>query len=650
MSAKEEQIRELSAEEVLQKFDKESNKREMSGLWGYIINGICILFAAFQLYTATFGILDAHLQRAIHLTFGFLLIFLLYPTRQSWSKTKMNPIDVLFALAGACSAMYIVYNYNELVLRAGMNTETDFIVALIGTVLVFEAARRVVGWPMIIVAFVFLLYAFFGPYVPGIMAHRGVGMEEMFDHLFFTTEGIFGTPMGVSSTFIYLFILFGAYLEATGLGKFFIDLANAIAGWAAGGPAKVAVLSSGLMGTVSGSSVGNVAGTGSFTIPMMKKLGYRPAFAGAVEAAASTGGQLMPPVMGAAAFLMAEFVGVPYFDVVKAAVIPAMLYYIGVWLGVHYEAKKFGLKGTPRDQLPKFKDLFLEKGHLAIPLIVIIYLLVSGYTPMRSALAAIALSIICACLRKSTRISFKQVIQGLIDGSKGVLGVLIACATAGIIIGVVTKTGVGRKVATALLDLAGGKLLPGMFFTMITSLILGMGVPTTANYVITSTIAAPALIQMQVPVLAAHMFAFYFGIVADVTPPVALAAYAGAGIAGANPMRCGVIAAKLAIAAFIVPYIFVLAPELLMINATAFTITYSALTAIIGMCGVSMSMIGFCQNLLNLPQRLVFLVGGVCMIIPGTLTDGIGIALIIATFFWQKTNKINGPIEQTEEL
>ena len=650
MSAKEEKIRELSAEEVLQKFDKESNKREMSGLWGYIINGICILFAAFQLYTATFGILDAHLQRAIHLTFGFLLIFLLYPTRQSWSKTKMNPIDVLFALAGACSAMYIVYNYNELVLRAGMNTETDFIVALIGTVLVFEAARRVVGWPMIIVALVFLLYAFFGPYVPGIMAHRGVGLEEMFDHLFFTTEGIFGTPMGVSSTFIYLFILFGAYLEATGLGKFFIDLANAIAGWAAGGPAKVAVLSSGLMGTVSGSSVGNVAGTGSFTIPMMKKLGYRPAFAGAVEAAASTGGQLMPPVMGAAAFLMAEFVGVPYFDVVKAAVIPAMLYYIGVWLGVHYEAKKFGLKGTPRDQLPKFKDLFLEKGHLAIPLIVIIYLLVSGYTPMRAALAAIALSIICACLRKSTRISFKQVIQGLVDGSKGVLGVLIACATAGIIIGVVTKTGVGLKVATALLDLAGGKLLPAMFFTMITSLILGMGVPTTANYVITSTIAAPALIQMQVPVLAAHMFAFYFGIVADVTPPVALAAYAGAGIAGANPMRCGVIAAKLAIAAFIVPYIFVLAPELLMINATAFTITYSALTAIIGMWGVSMSMIGFCQNLLNLPQRLAFLVGGICMIIPGTLTDGIGIALIIATFFWQKTNKIKGAIEQTEDL
>ena len=644
MSAKE--IKELSAEEVLQKFDKESDKREMKGFWNIVISAICIIFAVFQLYTATFGILDAHLQRAIHLMFGFLLIFLLYPARRSWSRSKMNPLDVLFAVISAASTLYIVINYHELVMRAGMNNETDFIVGVIGTVMVFEAARRVVGWPMITVALVFMLYAFLGPYVPGILAHRGVGVQEMFDHLYFTTEGIFGTPMGVSSTFIYLFILFGAYLETTGLGKFFIDLANAVAGWAAGGPAKVAVLSSGLMGTVSGSSVGNVAGTGAFTIPMMKKLGYRPEFAGAVEAAASTGGQLMPPVMGAAAFLMAEFVGVPYFDVVKAAVIPALLYYIGVWLGVHYEAKKYGLKGTPREELPKFKTLFVEKGHLAIPLIVIIYLLVSGYTPMRAALAAIGLSIVCACLRKPTRIGFKQIVQGLIDGSKGVLGVLIACATAGIIIGVVTKTGVGLKIATALLDLSGGQLLPAMFFTMLTSLILGMGVPTTANYVITSTIAAPALIQMGIPVLAAHMFAFYFGIVADVTPPVALAAYAGAGIAGANPMRTGVIAAKLAIAAFIVPYIFVLSPELLMINATGFTIIYSTVTALIGMWGASIAMIGFCQNVLNYPQRIMFFAGGICMIIPGVFTDIAGLVLLVLAFLWQRTNKIKGAIKQ----
>lgn len=649
MSVKEKDFKELSADEVMQKFDKESDKREVKGIWNIIINVICIAFAVFQLYTATFGVLDAHLQRAIHLAFGFLLIFLLYPGRKSWSRSSMNPLDVLLAIVGAASALYIVVNYQELVLRAGMNNETDFVVGVIGTLMVFEAARRVVGWPMITVALFFMIYAFVGPYIPGIMAHRGVQVQELFDHLFFTTEGIFGTPMGVSSTFIYLFILFGSYLEATGLGKFFIDLANAIAGWAAGGPAKVAVLSSGLMGTVSGSSVGNVAGTGAFTIPMMKKLGYRPAFAGAVEAAASTGGQLMPPVMGAAAFLMAEFVGVPYFDVVKAAVIPALLYYIGVWLGVHYEAKKYGLKGTPREELPKFGPLFMEKSHLALPLVVIVYLLVSGYTPMRAALAAIVLSIVCACLRKSTRIGFREIVQGLIDGSKGVLGVLIACATAGIIIGVVTKTGVGLKIATALLDLSGGQLLPAMFFTMVTSLILGMGVPTTANYVITSTIAAPALVQMNVPVLAAHMFAFYFGIVADVTPPVALAAYAGAGIAGANPMRCGVIAAKLAIAAFIVPYIFVLAPELLMIHATPLTITLSALTAIVGMWGVSVAMMGFCQNLLNLPQRVLFLAGGIGMIIPGHITDVVGVVCLIAAFMWQRTNKIKGAIKQVDD-
>ena len=403
------------------------------------------------------------------------------------------------------------------------------------------------------------------------------------------------------------------------------------------------------MGTVSGSSVANVAGTGAFTIPMMKKLGYRPAFAGAVEAAASTGGQLMPPVMGAAAFLMAEFVGVPYIEVVKAAVIPALLYYIGVWLGVHYEAKKYGLKGTPRDQLPKFGKLFMEKGHLILPLAIIVYLLVSGYTPMRAALWAIALTLICSCLRKSTRITFKDVVRGLIEGSKGVLGVLIACATAGVIIGVVTKTGVGLKLATALLDLAGGNLLPAMFFTMITSLLLGMGVPTTANYVITSTIAAPALVQMGVPVLAGHMFAFYFGIVADVTPPVALAAYAGAGISGADPMKTGVAAAKLAIAAFIVPYIFVLSPELLMIDATPFTITFACTTAIIGMWGVSIAMIGFCQSKLNVLQRLLFFIGGLNMIIPGAVTDAIGVVILAVAFFWQRMNKNKGPIENHGE-
>ncbi|MGL5205972.1 MAG: TRAP transporter permease [Acidaminococcaceae bacterium] len=633
---KSEEMKEMTADEILRKYDQESDKRELNGVWDFIVKAICIVFAIFQIYTAAFGILDAHLQRSIHLSFGFMLIFLLYPTCRSWSRSKMNWFDVLLGLTGVICSMYIVVFYKDLVLRAGLNTQTDFIVGLIGSVLVLEASRRVVGWPMVTVAIMFLIYALLGPYVPGLLAHRGVGLEELVGHLFFTTEGIFGIPMGVSSTFIYLFILFGAYLEVTGLGKFFVDIANAVAGWASGGPAKVAVISSALEGTVSGSSVANVVGSGSFTIPMMKKLGYSKEFAGAVEASASTGGQIMPPVMGAAAFLMAEFVGVPYVDVAKAAAIPALLYYMGVWLGVHFEAKRCGLKGIPFNELPKWKTLLMEKGHLSIPLIVIIYLLISGFTPMRAALSATVLAIVSSCLRKSTRISFKDVVDGLINGSKGVLGVLIACATAGIIIGVVTKTGVGLKMGTALLDLAGGQLLPAMFFTMVTSLILGMGVPTTANYVITSTIAAPALIQLGVPVLAAHMFAFYFGIIADVTPPVALAAYAGAGISGGNPMKTGVIAAKLSIAAFLVPYIFVYNPQLLLINTTFAGMAWSTFTAIVGMVGISVSMIGYGIRPTSKLQRILFFGAGLMLVDPGALTDALGAALLVTLFGWQK--------------
>lgn len=628
----------LSAEEILRKYDKESDKRELTGVWNTIINAICIVFCIFQVYTAAFGILDAQLQRAVHLAFGFALVFLLYPMRASWSRKEMNLIDVGFAIVGVAVSMYIVVFYHDLVLRAGMNTETDYIIALIGTLLVIEGARRVVGWPMITIAILFVLYALFGPIFPGIMAHRGLGMHELVNYLYYTTEGIFGTPMGVSSTFIYLFILFGAYLEATGLGKFFIDISNAIAGWASGGPAKVAVISSALEGTVSGSSVANVVGSGSFTIPMMKKLGYGKDFAGAVEAAASTGGQLMPPVMGAAAFLMAEFVGVPYMEVVKAGVIPAILYFTGIWLGVHFEAKKLGLKGMSRDEMPSYKSIFLERGHLIIPLIAIIHFLSSGYTPMRAALVGIALAIASSCLRKSTRISFKDFVNGMINGSKGILGVLIACATAGIIIGVVTKTGVGLKMATALLDMAGGHLIPAMVFTMITSLILGMGVPTTANYVITSTIAAPALIQMDVPVLAAHMFVFYFGIVADITPPVALAAYAGSGISGGDPLRTGINASKLAIAAFIIPYIFVLSPEILMIDATPFGVLFSCCTAIIGMVGVAAAMGSYFTRRLNFPQRCLFFFGGLGLIDPGMMTDIIGVVLMVIGYIWSRKN------------
>ena len=628
-----------AAEEVLKEYDRESDKMEYTGVMAKIVAAIAIAFSIFQLYTAIFGVLDAQLQRAIHLGFGMALVFLLYPSRKSWSRHKVHPIDVLLAIVGAATPAYILIEYKELVLRAGLVTDVDFIVGLIGILLVIEATRRVVGLPMVCVVLFFLAYAFLGPYMPGALAHRGLTLEQLVSHLYYTTEGIFGIPLGVSATFIFLFILFGAYLESTGLGKFFIDLANAVAGWASGGPAKVAVLSSGLMGTISGSSVANVAGTGSFTIPMMKKLGYHKNFAGAVEAAASTGGQLMPPIMGAAAFLMAEFVGVPYLEIVKAAAIPAVLYFLGVWIGVHFEAKRNDLKGIPRSELPKFSVILKDRGHLAIPLIAIIYLLVAGYTPMRAALFGILLSIVAACLRKSTRLTPMQIVQGLIDGAKNVLGVLVACAAAGIVIGVVTKTGVGLKLASVLIDVAGGMLLPTMFFTMITSIVLGMGVPTTANYVITSTIAAPALAQMGVPVLAAHMFVFYFGIVADVTPPVALAAFAGSAISGGDPLRTGINASKLAIAAFIVPYVFVLAPVLLMIDATAGTLIMALVTAIVGMTGISASLIGFFVTKPTKLERIMLLIGGLLMLKPGMLTDIIGFLMLAIVFFVQRRRK-----------
>ncbi|HAE22800.1 MAG TPA: hypothetical protein DCG47_10820, partial [Spirochaetaceae bacterium] len=615
-------------EDILKKFDKEADYRNYTGFMARAVSAIAIVFSCFQLYTAVFGVLDAMLQRSVHLSFGLTLIYLLYPTSKKWSRTKLHPLDLALSIIGALTPMYIIANYQQLVLRAGTATTMDMIVGVIGILLVLEAARRIVGIPIVIIASLFLLYAFLGPFIPGRLAHRGVDVGDLVQHLYFTTEGVFGIPLGVSSTFIFLFILFGAYLEKTGLGQYFIDLANSIAGRAAGGPAKVAVLSSGLMGTVSGSSVANVVGTGSFTIPMMKRLGYKPEFAAAVEATASTGGQLMPPIMGAAAFLMSEMTSIPYVRIIGAAIIPAMLYYFGVWAGVHFEAKKLGLRGLRKDELPNLKDIFFGRGYLMIPLVGIVWLLVSGFTPMLAAFYAIILSIASAVLGwwaplpiggmlivfavakplfnvgpygadgilkyftqmtplgaltviaailigitllgKKPKISPKEIVSGLESGARSAIGVLAATACAGIIIGVVTKTGLGLKLGTVLVSLANGNLLLTLMFTMITSIVLGMGVPTTANYIITSTIAAPAIVMIlrqlhpDLPldamaiVLPAHMFAFYFGIIADVTPPVALAAFAGAGIAKANPMKTGIAASKLAIAAFLVPYIFVL--------------------------------------------------------------------------------------------
>ena len=627
---------------ILKKVDKESTFRKLGGISYQIVYWIAVGWSCFQLYTAMFGMLAAQLQRSIHLSFAFVLLFLLYPFRSSSTANKLKWTDYLFAAFAGFIGLYLTFNYTRLMEAGGEYLPLDYAVGVCGTLLTLEAARRVVGTPIVVIAGSFLVYAYFGPYFPGFLAHRGYSIERIVSHMYFTTEGILGIPLGVSATFIFLFILFGAFLEKTGIGKLFIDIANAIAGWASGGPAKVAVITSALEGTVSGSSVANTVGSGSFTIPMMKKLGYRPEFAGAVEAAASTGGQIMPPIMGAAAFLMAEFIGMPYVEIAKAAAIPACLYFLGILIEVHFEAKRCNLRGLNRDELPRFLTVLKERGQLFVPLIAIIYVLTEGFTPTYAALTGLGLSILAGALRKETRMGFWDIINALEAGARGALGVAIACATAGIIVGVVTLTGLGLKFANGLIDLAGGNLFFTLFFTMIASLILGMGAPTTANYVITSTMAAPALVQLGVPMLAAHMFVFYFGIIADITPPVALAAYAGAGIAKSDPFKTGVIASKLAVGAFIVPYIFVYSPAMLLIGTTPLGLVQNLITACGGMFGVGTAMIGFCLAPMNWLERALFAVAGLMLIDPGTLTDIIGILMLGAGLFiqWRKSKSL----------
>ncbi len=632
----ENESQEIDKDELLAKLDKESAFRKLEGPWKKITTVMLFCFTMFQLYTSLLGTFPAQLQRMIHLGFVITLAFLLYPATSKSNKTKISVFDYIFSGGFLCIVTYYVTNYNAIINRSGSYNQMDIIVGIIGIILVMEACRRVVGWPIVIIATIFIGYAYFGRSIPGFLNHRGYGVERIATHLFYTTEGIIGLPLGTCSTFIFLFILFGAFLEKTGIGQFFIDVANSIAGFAAGGPAKVAVLTSALQGTISGSSVSNTVSTGSFTIPLMKSLGYKPEFAAAVEAAASTGGQIMPPIMGAAAFLIAEAVGVPYLEVAKAAIIPAILYFTGIWMMIHLEAKKLGLVGIPREQLPKVGPILKERGHLILPIIVIIVLLAMDKSPIYAATRGILAAIIAPYLRKSTHVPLKDLFEALINGARNIISVACACGVAGIIVGIVTLTGVGLKLGGGLIAAAGGMIGLTLFFTMVTSLILGMGVPTTANYLITSTIAAPIVMQLGVPALAAHLFTFYFGILADITPPVALAAYAGSAIAKGNPFKTGVQATKLAIAAFIIPYIFVMNPALIMIDTTALEVVRITITSLVGMFGISGGMTGWVYGYANPLERVILIIGGLLLINPSVITDIAGIGIIAAILFYQK--------------
>lgn len=605
--------------------------RKGLGVWGWLAVPLGTALTLFQLYTALYGNYVSLIQGAVHVGGAMGLIFLLYPAKKS---LVARPTVAWYDAALACMALgtnfYIVVNYERLVTDAVVlgYTDLDHVTAALGILLVLEGTRRCVGLPIVLIAALALFYGVFGEYVP-FLGHPGLSWDRMAAETYFSTTSIFGTPIQVSATYIYLFLFFGVILIETNIGKFFSDVAFAATGRRQGGTAKAAVVASALQGMVSGSSVSNTVASGSFTIPMMKRAGFRPAFAGAVEAAASTGGQIMPPVMGAAAFIMAAFTGIPYSDIIVIAAIPAFLYFAGVFAAIHFQAGRRGILGLTKAELPSSAKL-LKRSHLFLPLIVIVVTLLSGRTASYAALLGIGVAFAVSLLQPDTRMSLSKTIQILNRGAQVALPVIAACATAGIVAGTVTKTGVGGKLAGGILEFAGGSMLLVLLFTMISCLVLGMGLPTTANYVVTATIAAPILVaNFDIPLISAHLFVFYFGILADITPPVCLAAYAGAGVANANPMKTGATAFKLAIAGFITPFVFVVAPALVLEGESAWLFMLVFSTTCLGIIAVSAGIMGHFLAHVGGFQRGVLLLAGIMLVWPQVVVSSFGFLVFI---------------------
>mgnify|MGYP000811884457 CR=1 FL=1 len=646
---------------IMKKFDRESNTRVWEGTPKLILRYVLAAFMLFMVYMNLWATWSGQIRRCLFVGFVVLFTFFIYPVKKGNVKPNSMPwYDILLAVAGCIPYFYYVANFKRIVAMGIAIGQTEVILGIIGTLVLAECCRRAVGLPILVVAGCFVLYAFIG---------RGMSLDLVVYNIFYTTNGIIGTPISVCSTYIALFLLFGAFLEATGVANFFIDCANALVGWASGGPAKVAVVSSALCGMVSGSSVGNTVTTGSVTIPMMKKTGYPPEFAGAVEAASSTGGQIMPPIMGAAAFLMAEYMKLPYAQVAVKAILPALLYFTGIFIAVHLEAKKLGLKGVPREELPAWR-LLARDCYLIIPLILLVWLVSSGSKTMShsaaySILAAIAVGFVNFFLQgkrgegdtqpmttgkalgNAGKRSVFSAVESLEAGSRGAITVAVACSMAGIIAGCITVTGLASILINAIVQLAGNATIVGLVLTMLCCIVLGMGVPTTANYCIMASTCAPILIQLGFPLVAAHFFVFYFGIVADITPPVALAAYAGSAIAKSDPMKTGINATKLAIAAFIVPYIFAYSPALLFENISGWwEVAQICVSALLGIFAIAASLNGHLYKKVHWALRIVLAVGGLGMMIPGTLTDAVGLVLVAAVIAYQKISakKHGGPV------
>ena len=616
-------------DEIMKKYDRESNVRIWEGVPKQIVRFVLAAFMLFMVYMNLWATWSGQIRRCLFVGMVVLFTFFVYPAKKGNVKPNHMPwYDILLAIIGCIPFFYYVANFNRIVSMGIAIGQTEVILGIIGILVLAECCRRAVGIPILCVASVFILYAFIG---------RGMSLQLVVYNVFYTTNGIIGTPISVCSTYIALFLMFGAFLEATGVANFFIDCANALVGWASGGPAKVAVVSSALCGMVSGSSVGNTVTTGSVTIPMMKKTGYPGEFAGAVEAAASTGGQIMPPIMGAAAFIMAEMTGFEYSQIIVRAILPAFLYFLGIFLGVHFKAKKLGLKGLPREELPKWGKL-LPKIYLLVPLVLLVYMIVAGETMAKSAIYATLAAIAVSLINKDDRMTPTKFVNGLENGGKNCISIGIACGIAGIISVCITMTGLGGKLITYVVSLSNGHLIIALFLTMICCIVLGMGVPTTANYIIMASTCAPILINgMGMHVLAANMFVFYFGIVADITPPVALAAYAGSAIAKAPPMKTAFNATRLAIAAFIIPYIFAFNNAMIFVgdDVTVWSVASITISATLGMLSIASGLMGYLIHDLKWISRIALIAGGLLMIIPGTVSDLAGFAVLAAIFVLQ---------------
>ena len=617
---------------LMRKYDRESNTRVWEGWQRWAVGAIMVIFSLYCIGMTLFysGLPETRL--AAFLAMIVFIGFLTYPVKKGHVKVNSMPwYDIILMLVGTSCFLYFAFNALPIIKLATRIQTHHVIIGAIGILVLIELCRRCVGVPILCVLGALLIYTFYNQlsYNPSLYQ----ALKNIVYKLFYTTNGVIGTPVNVCYTYIVLFIIFGAFLERTGIANFFIALANRLAGWSAGGPAKVAVISSALCGMVSGSSVGNTVTTGSVTIPMMKKTGYHPDFAGAVEAAASTGGQIMPPIMGAAAFLMAEYMDLPYATVAVKAILPAVLYFTGIFISVHLEAKKLGLKGLSKDEMPKWSFL-LRKIYLLAPLVLLVWLVSSGAKTMQfSAAVSILAAIIVGFLNKDERLTLKKIFEALEAGAKGAITVSVACAIAGMIAGCITVTGLASILINAIVQLAGSATFIGLILTMVCCIVLGMGVPTTANYCIMASTCAPILIKMGFPLVAAHFFVFYFGIVADITPPVALAAYAGSAIAKGNPMKTGINATKLAIAAFIVPYIFAYSPAMLFVNVTSvWAVIQIVLSALLGIFGVAAGLEGFMLRKMNLLFRLICIGGGLGLMIPGALSDLVGLVLIGGVF------------------